>query len=878
MNNNRIIKDSLTSNRKYEKKYYLKKDLERMTTFQLREICFEQKLAKSIISPLDKEDLIRLIMRYRGLNENSLIREFSQEGIERIQNFLTSVSMSVEFNKDIKGPSIIVSYYGLRMDSIDDFSITYNEKFAQTNAILVSSDNKICGLFNIERCNNNKDYLYITKSNYSFVQQSENKNYNLYLFEKSTSEFLFNLYSGFEFSAPSQIKVSSISILDLHVKQPFQTNSPIVIDFGTSNTSAGAVIDETIFASVKPDIKSDFTDGEINYVTFINDSNNKYLKTPIIPSVMGVVKIHDEYNIEYSYGYEALRISDISLISEDFCIFYDIKRWISDINKYEEITDRYGARVYVLRKQLIASYIKYILEISEQRFKSKFSRIVMPYPIKQREQFEDLTYNLFDENAGVYIELMIDESVATVYNTIDNIIKDDNYIEGEEYSALVLDCGGGTTNLSSCQFSILNERVSYKIDIISSYENGDSDFGGNNLTYIIMQFLKISIVKSLYKDTDLLDLNDIISSFDVDIFRYVDENSTKDLYLKLNEEYEKADKIMPTKFKNFENESKDVYFRIKNNFYFLFQLAERVKHEFFNNLSTLKIILCDVVDKNENNTIFMEIDRWKCSFMENNILIPVKKFNDIIITFYEVGNLIKGSVYGIFKRFFENLYEDDVLTEFSIIKLTGLSCKIDLFKDALKEFVPGKMVQFKRQNNDRSNSFELKLGVVKGMLNYIKSKEYGFSNFSIENNIASLPYLISVDTHTGNEKILIHSLDKHRKKGSISRSMDNLTVKLYLKDTDENTRCEYVYSCTYEDFNYITYEELEGSLGDIIEQHDTDSIIAEEVKFFVWANDEKWGFHVLPILRYEGELMSGNNTFFSFENETWVKNFFDGLK
>ena len=41
-------------------------------------------------------------------------------------------------------------------------------------------------------------------------------------------------------------------------------------------------------------------------------------------------------------------------------------------------------------------------------------------------------------------------------------------------------------------------------------------------------------------------------------------------------------------------------------------------------------------------------------------------------------------------KFMEELYQSGRIQDFSFIKLTGQSCKIDLFKDALKEFVPGK--------------------------------------------------------------------------------------------------------------------------------------------------------------------------------------------
>lgn len=48
------------------KKLYRQTNLELMTTHQLREICRQERIIQGIINPLDKEELISVIMRYRG--------------------------------------------------------------------------------------------------------------------------------------------------------------------------------------------------------------------------------------------------------------------------------------------------------------------------------------------------------------------------------------------------------------------------------------------------------------------------------------------------------------------------------------------------------------------------------------------------------------------------------------------------------------------------------------------------------------------------------------------------------------------------------------------------------------------------------------------
>ena len=52
-----------------EKTLYRQRDLELMTTYQLREICRREKIIQGIINPMDKEELVHVLMRYRGTRE-----------------------------------------------------------------------------------------------------------------------------------------------------------------------------------------------------------------------------------------------------------------------------------------------------------------------------------------------------------------------------------------------------------------------------------------------------------------------------------------------------------------------------------------------------------------------------------------------------------------------------------------------------------------------------------------------------------------------------------------------------------------------------------------------------------------------------------------
>ncbi|MBQ3164166.1 MAG: molecular chaperone, partial [Lachnospiraceae bacterium] len=67
---------------------YHKKDLEEMTTYQLRDICTKEMIIKGIANPLNRYELIETILRYRGEKDALLIRRTSEGGYERVSKLL----------------------------------------------------------------------------------------------------------------------------------------------------------------------------------------------------------------------------------------------------------------------------------------------------------------------------------------------------------------------------------------------------------------------------------------------------------------------------------------------------------------------------------------------------------------------------------------------------------------------------------------------------------------------------------------------------------------------------------------------------------------------------------------------------------------------
>lgn len=854
-------------------KRYRREELLLMTAFQLKEICRTEKIIQGVVNPMDKEELVRTILRFRGAEECFLIEKAGPEGIKALERVLKEAKLHEKHGGNLKCSSKIAVFEGTALGIYDGLTLPYDERIKGTNAFIAGGDMTLCAILNVV-AGPGRDCLYLTRAAELPCRESDVKNYSLYCMGRRESEMLYHIYSGDYERLPEYLEIYRIPLLDFEVKQPVMLSMPMAMDFGAGNTVAGVYLDSQYFEEMGlHDGEKGLRENAANYAMFY-DSSGSGEGSILLPSAVGVLSV-EEGKPEFLFGYDAVRLAQASYIDEGFCVFYDIKRWIGDYEKQEEITDRQGRRGFVPRKEILRAYFEYVINAVKNRFKCKIRGVHISCPVKQKAQLQQLFAQILPDYA-LEKQDMVDEGVSVLYNTISEFIQNGAVQYGEEYRALIVGCGAGAADLCSCRFRVWDKRVSYRIEIDTAYENGDADFGGNNLTYRIMQLLKIALVNKLCGGI-LWPVERIIAGYDLDVFRYVDMHGTREIYRELEDNYNRAEQYIPTRFREFESRSRADYYKVKNNFYFLFGLAETVKKEFYNRVGTLRVVLSSG-EVQENAAAWIPADKWKLSVWTDGSLEIVKEFPEVSMSIYDVELLLKADIYGIIRQFMERMYEENVLEDYSVIKLTGQSCKIDIFRDAIKEFVPGKTIRFKRRSSGQAQDYELKTACVEGALQYLKDKRYGYADVDIRTGEPALPYCITADTHSGQEVILIRRLERGGRSGMLSRNMDDLTLKLYLKDMAGNIRYQYTCESRLSDFEEKEYEEIGELYGRHIPQADTDDIVENEVKFFAWARPAEWGFLVVPVYRKEERLYLGKEERFYFENDGWVQNFYDGTK
>lgn len=873
---------------------YHKKDLEEMTTYQLRDICTKEMIIKGIANPLNRYELIETILRYRGEKDALLIRRVAEGGYERVTEILKRKG-GTKLNDEgtIHNPAKLILYRDLDLTLYDKYQVGIDRSkkndiskvvvnhLVESNVLLVNENGDICSFLNLVSDGGDPAQYYLEKDGAQPIKESMNKFYYLMFFNKKESDIIYNAYYNLEQKQNVILNYYMIPLVDLEIRDVEETEAILSIDFGTSNTTAGAYLD---YGYIAHHDSNDLLNGgikldDINIVKFLDTSNDRKTWVPMLPTLVCVADCKDVDDIEYHFGYKAQKDTRIKYYDETFSMFYEIKRWVNSYDQMQEIVDKKGNSMQVRRGTIIREYLLYVIRCAEQQFKCRFKHLHLTSPIKLKRQYNKMFSELLYDY-DIDTTHMLDEGTAVVYNSIHNLISRKRYESGQEEAALIIDCGGGTTDLASCRFIIDNDRVSYKVDIETTYENGDTNFGGNNITYRIMQYIKIMFAAH-YTNKEPVHIDDVIQVASEDIFRYVDEFGKDEVYRKLEEAYAEAEKVIPTQFKNYENRTRDEYYMVKNNFYFLFDIADRMKKKFYASDGIVRNRFQSNYEKEDEDLRITQIDRWNLVVRENGQLVYNHNFPDVVFNIKEMELLLKADIYNIVNNFLCDFYKNRMLDEFSMIKLTGQSCRIDIFREALKEFVPGKSVEFRQQTKEKNDISELKLTCVKGAIQYVNARKMGFTDVRLHYQMPAIPYSISGYTHENEEVMLIYSLDRTQTFGYLSRNSNIRQLELFLKDGRGNLKYRYVYTCNEADYQDTTSDEIlekYKTYYSYFVQDDFDNISENEVKFFVFAVQDQWGFLVVPVRRNQDILQLGKEYFYAFENDSWEMDFFDGTK
>lgn len=901
------------------KKLYEEEELRTKSYYELYEIAMEEKLIEAYVVNPTREQLINIILKYRGLKATNNIDTFNENGLFYVQMlFDTRLESRLHHEYRIKIPHKIIMYKGFNLTREDNYKIIIPEHIHSGNVFLVNANNYLCGIMSLEKDIDSRDSYYLTsKQEFLRLDELQNNKFSLIFFKDVDASFPYNFYNLQDKKEdklyPFKLDYYKVDIESFEYRFPEETTATLCIDFGTTNTVAGAYIDQNYVKDLPTNdiLNRNIVLNEINYVKFPDGERDFSV---IYPTLAYVEDCRDPKNLKFLFGHNVTRKLEANDYIVNGTLFYGLKKWVHDNEEKEKIVDEFGNIRYVPRRDIIRAYLKYVVERSEYLFKCKFKRIHASSPVRLKEQFLNMFQEIFtieediieievqeiiekNEEDGteekklievkkvvgtqrrqeyeIIREKSMDEAIAVLYNTIETQIQEKNIEENQEYKALIIDCGGGTTDLAACKFIVGNsQNVAYHIDIKTSFENGDENFGGNNLTYRIMQYLK-TIFANNYSNRNM-DMNDLIPFESDIIYRVIDEIGVEGVFKKLQEEYDNVEKIIPTKFSKFENKLSEEYRKIKNNFYLLWEAAENLKKEFFKRDDTLRTRFENLRNLEKRNDFHITVLKsWNLHILENGLFRKETEYPANIFTIREIEKIVKVDIYGMLKKFLNTYYEEGLLYNYSLIKLSGQSTRISVFQDVLKEFVPGRQIEFKTRNNE-DEGYDLKLSCLNGVIKYLDYRRFGHMNVDIINEIPLVPYSVWGETYKGDKlEIIKTSRRANENLGYIDKASSAIELKLYLKNVEGQIKKELVYKNDV-DFVDKDAKPLIGELKEKISQNETDNVPNGITRFLVYTDENCWGFYVCPIKRKDNQIWMGRQEYYPFEDDLNEISFFDG--
>lgn len=536
-------------------------------------------------------------------------------------------------------------------------------------------------------------------------------------FENSSTFYVGLFEKSFDiadFSTVSQIHLAETPV---EMTEMQETDRTLCIDFGTSNSCAGSygLLDED--------------DDAVEIVLFPNGKQ----QSELYPTIVYVQDCSDKENIQYLFGYEALETVRKKNFDTKASVFFEIKRFVGSMDKTEKIYDELGKFVTVTRGDLISAYIHHMIYLSEQYFQCKFKNLHFSAPVKLKRMFFNQFSKILDSNYQIKDPSeSLDEGIAIIYYNIKKLIDVPDGLKSEKKKIMILDCGGGTTDLATCEVDYDRKSASTLLKLNSTFVNGNSDFGGNNVTYKILQLIKMKMVENLKGNGDI-DLFSLITddedsildkSFEIGSRENVNsigdfEGFNEEIYQNFQEYYDECEKILPTIFGKQKKDTttlQDIACK-KRNYYYLWQLAEKIKIQFYEK---------DIVsfEISEENTQQFHLGTLKQEFFvyEEGKLVP-KTLGSVNITIKELHRLLCGDIYCLLNAVL--LAEEPKLLTYDYYKLAGQSCKISLFIDLLKEFIPGRLLRSTKKSGKEvdNSSLRLKRACIEGSVQYMKDME-----------------------------------------------------------------------------------------------------------------------------------------------------------
>ena len=798
--------------REQENRRYTLHELRDMGTFLLRDICVREKIMtrSAGLDPrrLNREELIALLFRYRGREEDYLMDDLSPESAEILKDLSRRTLLAAE---KLELPYKIEIKKDVPLSEAEDVLIRHGFTGDHFVGILCDEPGEVLAVFEVR----GGRMCLAPGRVLQTLPVGSLQDLTVLLFDAVSSQKVIRAYNSQKCDPLRERGMSAAKarLPIFSIMQPEDAEEPLVIDFGAGHTTASATQDGT---------------DEIREVLFQDGSR-------LCPSVAAVERCRDGQAV-FCFGYEALRLIRRDGYGCGMTFFHNLRLFLYE-EKLLDVCDSDGNVARISSDELLKHFFAYLISVARGEHGKNYKKLCFLTPEKRGSL---ALARLRDLLPDYEVEGGRSESVNSVYQ---EIIERADY-EGEEpVTELAFHCGAGSASLVACEHEAENTSVAYRVRIRERYLNGDSGFGGNRLTCLIFMYLKIRVMLAIAEREE-----EIFGESFQDPYSSVDEyGGTSEVYARFEALYEQAEAVVPTRFGLAEESG----FYKRQNFYRLWFLAEQLKLAFFSGDPVNTIELPGAFEE------FCAVNAvMQTGTMEYRLAFTIHK---------DALELVMApEIYRIVKRFIEPLCNEYGILMGYRIKFTGMSCQLPTFRDALREFTVGRRARLKRGNREG-----LKLRALEGAILRRRMERVGRIVPQITEEEAEISYIVTVQSHEGDTVRIVSQAGAGREVfGYVRRHGVTRTVEFTICDRLGNETGRRMVELDIHTFSRMTYDELFTAYPVFPAfQGDFDSIGEDEIRLFV-HREQNWDFCVLPTARKQGVLFVGQASRFLFDDDS----------
>ncbi len=793
---------------------YTLDELQEMGTFMLRDICVSERIMtrSAGLDPkrLNREELIELLFRYRGKEEELLADDFSEDSVSIIKSLSARAKLAPE---RLLAPGRLDLKRGAPVTEAEDIFLEHGFLGAHFVGTLSDGEGEILAVIEVYENRLTLSPRRVSPSLGAGVY----RDLRILLFDASSSLRVIRAYNSQRANPAGErdLAAAMARLPILTVEEPGDCGEPLTIDFGAGFTCA---------AAGEP---AGMGKAGIREVVFEEGSR-------LCPSVAAVRRCAAG-EAAFCFGNEAQRLLKRGGCAGGMTFFHNLKRYLFE-ERTLEVCDADGNAALVSSDALLRGFFDYIISVARGEHGENYKKLCFLLPEKRGGLALDRFRALLPD---YQVDGVCSESVNCVY---DAIAREIDSPDAGSARVLAFHCGAGSLSLTSCEYETDNTRVAYRVYVKERYLNGDSGFGGNYLTSLIFMYLKIRVMLSVTGSGE-----EALDEGFSNAYSLVDERGgTEEIYERFRALYERAEETVPTRFGKLRESGE--YKR--QNFYRLWLLAEGLKLAFFSGEPVNTIALPD-----RFAAICAAHVRTEEGLSERRLDFTVHKD--------ALELLLAPEIYRVVKRMIEPLCDADGILSGYGIRFTGMSCQIPVFRDALREFTVGRRARVKK------GAEELKLRALRGAIARGQMQESGRIVPALEKEEAAIAYSVAAQAHDGSVARIVSGRDAGREVfGCVTRHAATRRVVFAIRDALGSDAGEREVLLDIRSFEEISYDRLfEAYPAFLPYQGDFDSIGEEEIRLFVFR-ERDWDFCVLPAARRGGVLSVGKASRFLFDNES----------